>query len=326
MSMQIVYKSDRYEIELHNPQHRKLVATFDFWERGKSGFAPSKPTELIAESNMAELRIKTRDNDWFLSDELEDLMRIIAETASRYDEVMNYSGSMGGFGALLFSRATGAAKVFLISPQYSIDRAIVPFETRWETEAAALGLQAIDPKVFGSRDITGLVIFDPMIELDRLQAETVLRAFPGLTALKLPFGGHPAGKALHEAGLLGVMGRDIVNGRATPQSIRALFKVARRQSPLYWLMLGAANVKRRPGLAEFAFREVLARASTASPTALFRAGNGLSALGDHSGVATMRAVYDAQESPPRWWTKVLRIAERKAAASAKARSRSAVAK
>ena len=308
--MQVVYQSERYEIDLHNPHHPNLVVTFDYWERGKTGLAPSRPLPFIAVSSRAELRIRTRDNDWFLSDELEALMQAVSETAGRYAHVINYGSSMGGFGALLFSKASRARAVYIISPQYSIDRTLVPFEKRWAEEAAALSRQAVRPETFGSPDIGGIMVFDPTFALDRLQADLIERAFPRITPLKLSFAGHPAVLDLWQAGVIGTMGRDIVKGTATAQSIRALQKSVCRDSGRYWCVLGEAAGTRRPDLARNAFRKVLSLASATQPNFVFRACAGLSELGDHSGLSIMREIHDSTEQKPPWWSKALRRAAR----------------
>jgi len=52
--------------------------------------------------------------------------------------VVTLGNSMGGFGALYFGDRFRAAAVLAICPQYAIDPALVPFETRWQDCVAAL--------------------------------------------------------------------------------------------------------------------------------------------------------------------------------------------
>lgn len=52
--------------------------------------------------------------------------------------IITLGNSMGGFGALLFGEKFGAATTLAICPQYSLDPALVPFESRWREFAAAV--------------------------------------------------------------------------------------------------------------------------------------------------------------------------------------------
>lgn len=307
--MEVIYQSDRYMLTLFNPSSTKLIVTFDHWERGKTGFSEARATKLIFEAGCAELSIRTAQNDWFVSDELEAIFAAASGVARDYEHVVNYGSSMGGFGALLFSRATNAREIYSISPQYSIDRTICGFETRWMAEAASLA-RHVDPADVGNPGVTGMVVFDPHVELDRLQAEKVLANFGNTTPVKFRFGGHPATRDLRMAKTIGSLGREIVNGAATPKSAITLFRQARRSSGRYWFQLGKATAERRPTVAKACFREVLKLARTTPANIIMRAGARLSKLGDHSGFAAMRALVQATENPPDWWLEDLQRVKR----------------
>ena len=52
--------------------------------------------------------------------------------------VMTYGSSMGGYAALRFARALRADAILALSPQYSIDPAVVPWEDRWRQDGARI--------------------------------------------------------------------------------------------------------------------------------------------------------------------------------------------
>lgn len=304
--MSVVYESDRYRIRLGNAAGAKLIVTFDAWNRDRTGFTDSTATKLIFECGHAELSVQTSRNDWYLSNELDALLAAVSSVSRDYEHVVTYGSSMGGFAALLFAGASRAREVYAVSPQYSIDRNVCSFESRWEEEAATLGLGNIALSAYAPADVDGTLLFDPTIDLDRLQAERIMATFPNLKPIRLSFGGHPATKHITDARLLGTLGRDIVNGKASSESIRTLFKTSRRISGRYWLAIGMKHLERRPSLAEYYLRKVLSLSSTTPPQITFRAAAKLAELGDRSALKVMHALLQSTDDPPRYWRKTLR--------------------
>lgn len=321
--MQLVYATDRFRVALINGGRGRLVITFDHWRKDREGFPPPTPTKLIAECGASELKVQSSRNDWYMAPETAQLIDAVGRTARGYRHVVNYGFSMGGYGALLLSAATRAREVFLISPQYAIDPAICPFETRWQEALGQMEARFIDPATIGNRNVAGLVIFDPASRLDRLHAARITQAFPGIGTVPFRFGGHPATRILQQAGTVGTMGRLLVQG-ADRGMIRQLHRKSRRCSSQYWLGLANAVAGRWPDLAVGAYLRALAIGNIGSREAFVAAAR-LCDLGEAAGLPILRRLYAQETDRPGWWLWRLRMAEGKFAGTGPERTLRSVA-
>jgi hypothetical protein len=153
-----------------------------------------------------------------------------------FARVVFYGASMGGYAAAAFVPACPGADVVAISPQSTLDRALVPWETRYRSawgrdfsgrygDAAAVSAAA--------RRVT--LLYDPYEPLD---AQHVAR-FTGANVVKLrtPLLGHRLGSSLHQMGILGPVTLGALDGSLTEaafyRALRARRGFARYQRELF---------------------------------------------------------------------------------------------
>ena len=150
---------------------------------------------------------------------------------------------MGGYAALRFAGALGAEAAIAISPQYSLDRRVVPFERRWRREAARLRfLPWPDPA-----PPPAVIFYDPRGP-DGAHAALWAAGRPA-TLVPLPHAGHPAGMFLVQAGLLGPAVLDVLARRLDAPALLRAARARRRHSAQYLAMLAGAQPPWRRGLA-----------------------------------------------------------------------------
>ncbi|QYK42989.1 MAG: hypothetical protein KF887_07800 [Paracoccaceae bacterium] len=155
---------------------------------------------------------------------------------ARFGRVVFYGASMGGYGACAFSAACPGADVVAISPQSTLDRALVPWETRYRTAwgrdfsgpygdaAAASG---------AARRVT--LLYDPYEPLDA--AHVARFDGPNVMRLRTPLLGHRLGSSLHQMGILsptilGALGGTLTEGEFY-RSLRARKTFPRYQRELF---------------------------------------------------------------------------------------------
>ncbi|MBY8976840.1 hypothetical protein KHP62_13535 [Rhodobacteraceae bacterium NNCM2] len=170
--------------------------------------------------------------DWFQHDEILDCLAAIRRELGPDRRIIAYGASMGGYGAILSSGPLVADKVLAIAPQFSIDRAVVPFERRWRVEAEEIGPFVHDITQLMREDAEVFVLYDPR-SVDRLQFELFPRG-DGWHELALPFSGHLPAMALQEAGLLSRLILEIWRGDLDLASFRCEMMERRRVSSTYW--------------------------------------------------------------------------------------------
>lgn len=162
-------------------------------------------------------------NQW-VCDQFDDLRD--SGFFEQFERVVFYGASMGGYAALVFSAAAPGSDVIAISPQTTLDKSVVPWETRYKTawhrdyngpfgDAAATIASA--NKVY--------VLFDPYEPLD---SQHVARLEGGNVAkLRAPLLGHRLGSSLNQMGILSPIILSALQGSLTSQEYYQLLRKRR---------------------------------------------------------------------------------------------------
>lgn len=154
----------------------------------------------------------------------------------RFKRVVFYGASMGGYGACAFVAACPGADVVAISPQSTLDKKLVPFETRYKTawDRDFTGTYGDAAKVSAKAGRVTL-LYDPYEPLDsghvdRFTAKNVVK-------LRAPLLGHRLGSSLQQMGILSAITLGALNGTLTEaefyQKLRARKTFARYQKELF---------------------------------------------------------------------------------------------
>jgi hypothetical protein len=120
---------------------------------------------------------------------------------TRFKRVVFYGASMGGYAACAFSAASPGCDVVAISPQSTLDKVLVPWETRYKTawDRDFGGTYGDAAKV--SRTAAKVsILFDPYEPLDRGHADRFTA--PNVVFLRAPLLGHRLGSSLSQMGVL----------------------------------------------------------------------------------------------------------------------------
>jgi pimeloyl-ACP methyl ester carboxylesterase len=150
---------------------------------------------------------------------------------NRFKRVVFYGASMGGYAACAFSAAAPGADVVAISPQSTLDKSIVPWETRYKvawdrdfsgTYGDAAHASAAANKVY--------ILYDPYEPLDsghvaRFENDNVER-------LRAPLLGHRLGSSLNQMGILSPIILGALSGTLTSQDYYQMLRT-RKTFPRY---------------------------------------------------------------------------------------------
>jgi hypothetical protein len=176
----------------------------------------------------------------------------------QFKRVVFYGASMGGYAACAFVAACPGADVVAISPQSTLDKQLVPWETRYST---AWGRDFSGPYGDAAQVSAAAgrvtLLYDPYEPLDRGH----VARFTGANVMKLrtPLLGHRLGSSLHQMGVLSQITLGALNGTLTElefyQTLRARKTFQRYQRELF----KRALARGRPGLARKLGRWVLTR-------------------------------------------------------------------
>ena len=227
-----VFDGDLLRARLWRPDRptTALYVTFRHWLPEPGQFDDGGCVQRALSAGLAHLHVQSRWNDWFVNPETPALEAALKATRSRFMTARALGFSMGGYGALRYSRALRLNQVLLVSPQVSL---LLPGEDRYP-EAEGFDPVAGDLASFGRPDVKGVVAFDPTHPLDRLHAGRITELFPGIHPAKLSFGGHPGTAALGQAGGFRALQRLSLSQRLEARDVVLLHRERRRESARYW--------------------------------------------------------------------------------------------
>ena len=175
-----------------------------------------------------------------------------------FKRVVFYGASMGGYAACAFSAACPGADVVAISPQSTLDKAVVPWETRyhtaWSRDFSGPYGDAAQASTAAGR-VT--LLYDPYEPLDSGHADRF--AGPNVVKLRTPLLGHRLGSSLHQMGILTPIILGALSGSLTELEFYRIIR-ARKMFPRYQRELFKRALDRgRPDLARKLGRWVLTR-------------------------------------------------------------------
>ncbi|PZQ99973.1 MAG: hypothetical protein DI533_04930 [Cereibacter sphaeroides] len=256
------YQESAEHSMLFVPRGRVLVVTFDNLDIAMTKREERRPWgfHFIEKQGWSMLGVMANGWTWYRDPWVSAEFDRLRDEGffARFDRVVFYGASMGGYAACAFSAACPGADVVAISPQSTLDRTLVPWETRYST---AWGRDFSGP--YGDAAITSQtasrvsLLYDPYEPLDsghvaRFQGANVVR-------LRTPLLGHRLGSSLLQMGVLTPIILGALNGTLTEGEFYRILR-ARKTFPRYQKELFKRAVARgRPALARKLARWVLVR-------------------------------------------------------------------
>ena len=191
------------------------------------------------------LHIVPTGSDWYQYPDIDACLAAVADATAPGATL--YGSSMGGYAAAAYADRLPVSKVIALSPQYSIRRDLVPFETRWAAEAATITFQPQDGKV--AQNCHLYLFYDPK-NPDARHAQMIAERARHVTMVEVPGGGHPVGPVLVEAGCLSMLIMATLRGTPEQAELDAIIQEHVAKSPQHHLNLAihAPLAKREPHL------------------------------------------------------------------------------
>jgi pimeloyl-ACP methyl ester carboxylesterase len=196
-------------------------------------FTDDPPVRQALQRGMAHLHLQSRWNDWYLNDETPTLETALCKLRTDFTEARAVGYSMGGYAALRLAAALNLSQALVISPQYTLDRTVIPDERRYR-EASGFDRELGDLARHGKPDLNGAMVFDPSHPLDPIHARLIAQTMPGMRPAPCMFGGHPATQAIRGGGGFRSFQALGLDGGLSAQDIVHLHRQLRAQSSRYW--------------------------------------------------------------------------------------------
>jgi len=258
----MIYESSTIRVEdcTIDGDRTNVVVTFPF-ARGKDGFRDPFGKEFFARRAISAIHITISTSNWFQSEELNAALSAVRTRTAQFDRVVTYGQSMGGYGAIAASAAVGAHAILAMAPQFSLDRAKVPWEKRWPVQHTAI----VDGGGYVRDELEELIapeaelylVYDPRT-VDSRHVDLIIPISRNAIPIPIPFAGHKIAQFLLDAKLLSELVESIVrgmpfDGKAWRKRFRAV-----RSGLGHWWMEVSDGARRRTALTVLAARRALA--------------------------------------------------------------------
>lgn len=189
--------------------------------------------EFIENQGWSMLGVLAGGWTWYREPWVHDQFDQLRDTGffKQFKRVVFYGASMGGYAACAFSPAAPGCDVVAISPQSTVDRSVVPFETRykvvWDKDFSGPYGDAAQVSVAAGQ-VT--ILYDPYEPLDAQHAARFTNDNTRL--LRAPFLGHRLGSSLSQMGVLSRVMLGALNGTLSDQDYAQILR-SRRDFPRY---------------------------------------------------------------------------------------------
>lgn len=242
--------------DLRRHASASCVVTFQSYTDNRTVDRPGFGEVFFDANGIDAIHVVPRNNDWYQYSEIDEACSRICKLTASYPHVVAYGQSMGGYGAIRLGGRVGAQVSLAISPQFSIDPAVTPFEPRWAGDSARIDFQ-VERSARHDFVAKAYVVYDPH-DLDARHVE-LYRPHTEIVDIRLPNCGHPASGFMVDTGILQQAVLDLCRGSFDVPALRAQARQARHGSPILYATLAARcrHVPRRVRLS--------AKASALSP-------------------------------------------------------------
>lgn len=230
-----VFDGGLLRARLTRPREGRQVLYVTFRQRldEPGGFSDDPPVRQALMRGMAHLHLQSRWNDWYLNAETPALEAALRALRSGFGSARAVGYSMGGYAALRLAAALDLTQALVISPQFTLDRRVIPEERRYR-EAADYDIVLGDLARHGKPDLQGAIVFDPSHPLDRIHAGLIGRTMPGMTPAPCMFGGHPATQGIRAGGGFRMFQAIGLDGDVSAPAVVRLHRQLRATSSRYW--------------------------------------------------------------------------------------------
>lgn len=229
--------------------HRLLVVSFT--GRDHKPPAPSGAgAGFLSKNALDAVHVISKKNHWWNTAEWSEALTLISAYAAarRTEALVTYGSSMGGHGALRASKALGAARVVAYAPQFSIDPRIVPWETRWSSDAGRITF--IEPAFAESvAALTIYILSDPFFAPDQGHVDAIMRHVP-VQHLRVTFSEHDVSRVLSDCELLSGITLKALRGTLSERDFTRSYRSQRNKTPLVYG--GASRLLHKRGRKEAA--------------------------------------------------------------------------
>lgn len=222
MTPPLLFDGKHLRVSVLGDNAGQLIVTYDHWGADKDGFAPLKARSAHSDRGYTHLHLATRQSDWFLNDDLPEVLKVVGAFVQDYPRKITLAFSMGGFAALVLSRSIAFDNVMLVSPHSTFSPEYPPHDDRFASKGVSheVAAMAYDRLLEGPKPGADcVVLYDSLAPFDAAHAESAAGLFRRARLVDLQGGGHPATRQITNNGGFALVQRAVMAETMDPDPI-----------------------------------------------------------------------------------------------------------
>ena len=194
--MQILFQDENLKVVFSAGNTDYLLVAFSPMNFSAKDSEDFYAKSVIVNNNINAVSIMALGNHWYPQEFMKIVLDSISSITKRFKIVIAYGVSMGGHGALKYSKAINATHIISIMPQWSINPNDID-EYRYLKEYNQFSKYLGDMSI-KENDISGKVylIYDKYYKEDKIQVDKIQQTWTQYSAFYTPFVGHTLGYIL----------------------------------------------------------------------------------------------------------------------------------
>lgn len=244
--MELYYNDEHVVLSSSYHNNNTLVISFSplIDENRSMGKDDGFGVKFFESNEISALYVIPKWNHWYQYEYIESAIKILKCYTSRFEKVVLYGVSMGGYGALKYANYLEACSVISISPQAALRGPRSEFDKRftqfWD-KIEYISDDWLYEKVF---PLNTAILYDKYHDQDNKHAQIILNHVKHAKSIHLPFSGHEVFAVLNESGILSKFILALVESHADYPSLLDIYRSVRGQSGITW-MYAAINSRSR---------------------------------------------------------------------------------
>lgn len=220
-----------------NSDRSRIIVSFANWMGTPSLTTYGAAQGLLGPRGVDAVYLNCAGNHWWQYEDLWSALAAIRDFVAPWREIVTYGSSMGGYAAFRYAVTLGAQRAVASCPQFSIQRAVMPRETRWGPELTNITFLH-ETSFIPAPGCQYVAMYDPLFRKDVMHVDEFKRHVP-VTDVPLPCSGHPPLELLQAYGTVSRITLELLSDTYHPALARAEHRAKRRDSGQYWCELAA---------------------------------------------------------------------------------------
>lgn len=242
-----LYYNDEHVV-LSSSYHSKKILVISFSplidENRNMGKDDGFGVKFFESNEISAIFVIPKWNHWYQYEYIESALKILKSYISRFDKVVLYGVSMGGYGVLKYANYLEASSVISISPQAVLSGSKSKFDNRFSQFWEKIEHTSDDWLYEKAFPLNTAILYDKYHELDNTHAQIILNHVKHAKSIHLPFSGHEVFAVLNESGILSKFILALIESNTDYPSLLSTYRSVRGESGITWMYAALNSLNR----------------------------------------------------------------------------------